>query len=189
MSLLSSASEWNHKPSKKRISTLKRPEMPYEARRKEGYSVDIPESIQKTQDAIEEREKRVNSLLEKMTQSEDSNDESSLANYEPMSNPTVQVKKDFPPIQANQLNDEELYTPYSNAYTGNVSYKMPTVPVEGKVENDKLMEKINYMIHMLEQQQHERTENITEEFILYSFLGLFVVYVCDSFTRAGKYIR
>ena len=42
---------------------------------------------------------------------------------------------------------------------------------------------------MLEQQQHEKTENITEEFILYSFLGIFVIYVCDSFSRGGKYIR
>ena len=37
--------------------------------------------------------------------------------------------------------------------------------------------------------QHEKTENITEEFILYGFLGVFVIYVCDSFTRSGKYIR
>ena len=57
------------------------------------------------------------------------------------------------------------------------------------INSDKLMEKINYMIHMLEQQQHEKTENITEEFILYSFLGIFVIYVCDSFSRGGKYIR
>jgi hypothetical protein len=55
--------------------------------------------------------------------------------------------------------------------------------------NDKLMEKLNYMIHMLEQQQHEKTENITEEFILYSFLGIFVIYIVDSFSRTGKYIR
>jgi len=51
------------------------------------------------------------------------------------------------------------------------------------------MEKINYMIHLLEQQQHEKTDNITEEFLLYTFLGVFVVYVLDSFARSGKYIR
>ena len=53
----------------------------------------------------------------------------------------------------------------------------------------QLMEKINYMIHLLEQQQHEKTDNITEEFLLYTFLGVFVVYVLDSFARSGKYIR
>jgi high-affinity K+ transport system ATPase subunit B len=53
----------------------------------------------------------------------------------------------------------------------------------------KLLEKINYMIHLLEQQQHEKTDNITEEFILYSFLGIFIIFVVDSFARAGKYTR
>jgi len=55
--------------------------------------------------------------------------------------------------------------------------------------DDKLMERINYMIHLLEQQQHEKTANITEEFLLYTFLGVFVIYVVDSFSRNGKYVR
>ena len=55
--------------------------------------------------------------------------------------------------------------------------------------DNKLLEKINYMIHMLEEQQHEKTNNITEEFLLYTFLGVFVIYVLDSFARSGKYIR
>ena len=55
--------------------------------------------------------------------------------------------------------------------------------------DNKLMEKINYMIHMLEQQQNEKTNNITEEFILYTLLGVFIIFIVDSFARAGKYIR
>lgn len=55
--------------------------------------------------------------------------------------------------------------------------------------DSQLMEKINYMIHLLEEQQHEKTENITEEFLLYTFLGVFVIFVVDSFARAGKYTR
>jgi hypothetical protein len=55
--------------------------------------------------------------------------------------------------------------------------------------NDKLMEKINYMIHLLEENQSERTNNITEEFILYTFLGIFVIFIVDSFSRSGKYVR
>jgi chemotaxis protein CheY-P-specific phosphatase CheC len=55
--------------------------------------------------------------------------------------------------------------------------------------DDKMMEKINYMIHLMEEQQHEKTNNITEEFLLYTFLGVFVIYVLDSFARSGKYIR
>lgn len=55
--------------------------------------------------------------------------------------------------------------------------------------NDKLMERINYMIHLLEAQQHEKTDNITEEFILYTFLGVFVIFVVDSFAKTGTYKR
>jgi len=51
------------------------------------------------------------------------------------------------------------------------------------------MEKINYMIHMLEQMEVEKTANVTEEFILYTFLGVFIIYVVDSFSRTGKYVR
>jgi len=68
-----------------------------------------------------------------------------------------------------------------SAYYGNVE------PVVGT--DNRLLEKINYMIHMLEQQQNEKTSNITEEFILYSFLGVFIIFVVDSFARSGKYTR
>lgn len=60
---------------------------------------------------------------------------------------------------------------------------------KGNYNDSKLMEKINYMIHMLEAQQTEKTSNITEEFILYTFLGVFIIYIVDSFSRAGKYTR
>ena len=55
--------------------------------------------------------------------------------------------------------------------------------------DDKLMEKVNYMIYLLEQQQSEKTSNITEEFILYTFLGIFIIFVVDSFARTGRYTR
>lgn len=56
--------------------------------------------------------------------------------------------------------------------------------------DNMLLEKVNYMIHMLEQQQNEKTSNLTEEFILYIFLGVFIIFIVDSFTRGGgKYVR
>jgi hypothetical protein len=55
--------------------------------------------------------------------------------------------------------------------------------------DNKLMERINYMVHLLEEQQHEKTANMTEEFLLYTFLGVFVIYVVDTFSRNGKYVR
>jgi len=57
------------------------------------------------------------------------------------------------------------------------------------VSKDEILHKMNYIIHMLEEQQSESTNNATEEIILYSFLGIFIIFVVDSFARAGKYVR
>jgi len=54
---------------------------------------------------------------------------------------------------------------------------------------DILLQKLNYMINLLEEQQDERTNNVTEEVVLYSFLGIFIIFVVDSFARVGKYVR
>lgn len=58
-----------------------------------------------------------------------------------------------------------------------------------RLPKDELLKKINYMIHLLEEQKDVRTGHVTEELILYSFLGVFVIFVVDSFARAGKYVR
>jgi hypothetical protein len=70
-------------------------------------------------------------------------------------------------------------------------YKFSNATVAKQVgtTNDVLMEKLNYMINLLEEQQDERTGNVTEEVILYSFLGIFIIFVVDSFSRANKYTR
>jgi DNA polymerase I-like protein with 3'-5' exonuclease and polymerase domains len=68
-------------------------------------------------------------------------------------------------------------------------YKKMGIGSTDDVGSDKLMERINYMIHLLEAQQHEKTDTITEEFILYLFLGAFVIFVVDSFARTGSYKR
>ena len=51
------------------------------------------------------------------------------------------------------------------------------------------MKKLNYMIHLLEENKDEKTQNVTEELVLYMFLGVFTIFVVDSFARAGKYTR
>jgi hypothetical protein len=73
--------------------------------------------------------------------------------------------------------------------TNNRQYYQSGSPQEPTTSNDILMQKLNYMIHLLEEQQDEKTNNVTEEVVLYSFLGIFIIFVCDSFARAGKYVR
>lgn len=66
----------------------------------------------------------------------------------------------------------------------NVTNVVPETPSQ-----DILLQKLNYMISLLEEQQDEKTNNVTEEVVLYSFLGIFIIFVVDSFARAGKYVR
>ena len=76
---------------------------------------------------------------------------------------------------------------YSKMYgLGKTESFVASVP---KSQNDVLLEKLNYMITLLEQQQDDRTNNVTEEVILYSFLGIFIIFIVDSFARVGKYVR
>lgn len=80
-----------------------------------------------------------------------------------------------------------VYTPSNGIYNGGGSgHGVPTM-IGGS--SDQVLEKLNHLIRLLEDQQHERTEHVTEEFLLYIFLGIFVIYVVDSFSRSGKYIR
>ena len=71
------------------------------------------------------------------------------------------------------------YIPYTNGTTTN----------ENDQSGGDLLKKLNYMIHLLEDQKDEKVEGITEELVLFCFLGIFIIFIIDSFTRIGKYIR
>ena len=58
-----------------------------------------------------------------------------------------------------------------------------------KTQDTALVDKLNYMIYLLEEQRDEKTGQITEELILYVFLGVFTLFVLDSFVKHGKYAR
>jgi hypothetical protein len=77
----------------------------------------------------------------------------------------------------------------TNSYSHSPSPNPNPNPEVGNYGNDILLTKLNYMINLLENQQDERTQNVTEEVVLYSFLGVFIIFVVDSFARVGKYIR
>lgn len=85
--------------------------------------------------------------------------------------------------------DEKEMEPnmYHDVYTQNqpVSFKTTTSSQPSTDLNDKL----NYVIKMLEESHDSKTDNVAEEMILYSFLGIFVIFLVDSFAKVGKYTR
>jgi len=119
---------------------------------------------------------------------------------EEIEDPANDLQQPIPKIQAH---NQMMYGPtYSNAKFGNYNMSYDPTQIVYKAaaaankrmpsqlaEDSKLMEKINYMIRLLENQAVEKTANITEEFILYTFLGVFMIFVLDSFVRVGKYVR
>ena len=77
-------------------------------------------------------------------------------------------------------------TPMYNVNNNTKSQYNKTHP---QTQNEALLAKLNYMIHLLEEQQDEKTGSVTEEVILYSFLGIFIIFLVDTFTRVNKYTR
>lgn len=215
MSLLSTASPWNNdkNTNKKRIPTMRKQ---YKLNQPQQPSTDSePPTIEGLENANEERNNKVNKLLDQIT-SLDSNEENGLSNYEPLARSSVQCKSDHlssetPSIEIPMPSfaeasiaqkDKHMYnatqsstsgSDYKHIYQPATNFREANKPYYATMglgkDDDKLMERINYMIHMLENQQHEKTEHITEEFLLYTFLGIFVIYVVDSFSRVGKYTR
>ena len=115
-----------------------------------------------------------------------------LANPLQMPAPTFSNRSVNPYVTNNAANItlgnyQQVYTPQVTPI--NKPYYATMGIGVGDSSDSKVMEKINYMIHMLENMEHEKTANVTEEFVLYTFLGVFVIYVLDSFSRTGKYVR
>jgi len=91
----------------------------------------------------------------------------------------------------NVANTHGLTYTGANNYTGPYAQQIPYYNQMSQKDGnkDQLLEKLNYMIHLLEEQQDEKTGHVMEELILYSFLGVFLIFIVDSFARVGKYTR
>jgi hypothetical protein len=90
---------------------------------------------------------------------------------------------------ANSTNYKQAYdtTTTPNSYYANMGISMRGGGGGGggggtEFEN-KIMDKIQYLTHLMEEMQNEKTANITEEFILYTMLGVFVIYTIDLFNK------
>jgi len=61
--------------------------------------------------------------------------------------------------------------------------------VPAKKIDSVLVDKIDRLMEMLEEQSEIKTTKKNEEIVLYCFLGIFTIYVLDSFASIGKYSR
>lgn len=151
---------------------------------------------------IKHMQKIDNTLLESLTNEDNEDGNKELySNYNDLYNETSinnirntinnSVKK-----TNSDYSDENEISGLKNDYKSNYneSYKLNYNDFNNNQNNiinnnNKLLDKIDYIIHLLEEQHNEKTNNITEELILYLFLGIFIIYVLDSFSRMSKYKR
>tara|TARA_Y100000287_G_C14194883_1_gene342183 strand:+ start:364 stop:1035 length:672 start_codon:yes stop_codon:yes gene_type:complete len=153
----------------------------------------------------EEDKEKINNL--KNNNDEDDDKEVSMESFNKIASDNASVKnymEAFTKMGGQAINDNTVPSvdDVNQIKTQNVNditdgYVTSYVPYYTRLNNsknlqgneDNLMKKLNYMIHLLEEQQDQKTENVTEELVLYSFLGIFVIFVVDGFARAGKYTR
>ena len=87
------------------------------------------------------------------------------------------------------IRDQPIKTDYlisNNLDMNKIVTKLPN----GKVMQDNdVLDKLNYIISMFEEQKTIKTKQKNEEVVLYCFLGVFMIYVLDSFVSIGKYSR
>ena len=216
MSLVASASVWNNDEftNKKRQPTMRktiklRPSNQDVTAYNDMDKNTKPTTIVEQDQYNTTRNNRVNELLDKITSVDDAT-ENKMGDFKPLSHPSINVKKDMeapnPGSRTNidyKANDyvSSIYSNYNKTYESssdkpyfintsqNIGTSIPSNIGTNNMFNDKMMEKINYMIHLLEETKKEKTANITEEFILYTFLGVFVIFVVDSFSRSRRYTR
>lgn len=112
----------------------------------------------------------------------------------PVSLPPKEVTSDYvkhyntPGFHAiSQANDANAN---ANANAGPMRLSSPQINTMPAIAgNQELLTKLNYLIHLLEDQKDEKAGSITEELVLYCFLGVFIIFVLDSFVKVGKYVR
>lgn len=89
-------------------------------------------------------------------------------------------------IQDNVNEDTDLMNYNKNYNTINYS----NVDYKKMIEfNNRILTKIDNILNLLEEQKMVKTKHITEELILYIFLGIFIIYILDSFVKVSKYTR
>ena len=104
-----------------------------------------------------------------------------------------EIKKQMNEVKSNQdlYHNENVLSDYliSNNLNLNRVSGDPRNQLVGNETRDELLEKLNYIINLFEDEKEIKTNKKNEEIVLYCFLGIFIIYVLDSFVSIGKYKR
>ena len=103
------------------------------------------------------------------------------------------IKKQMDSVKSSQdlYHNEKISSDYLISNNLNLSKVSgdPRNQIVGNDMRDELLVKLNYIINLFEDEREIKTNKKNEEIVLYCFLGIFVIYVLDSFVSIGKYKR
>jgi hypothetical protein len=192
-----SYSEWVPSTTSKRTPTIGKPPLSNVNSATNSIPTDVVNSLPTSTPAATTPSKtdKINDLLDKMNAEQHYANAESMSNFEPISPPINIIKIDKKtnaanePVQPLYGGRAAVYSSYKNVYNAPTEldgYYQSENSSKNSQHMDRYMEKLNYLIHLLEQQQKEQTGGSTEEFILYCLFGVFVIYIVDAFARYGK---
>ncbi len=116
-----------------------------------------------------ERTKNSVSTIENFQSADDDNDDNDVS------------QENFQ--EANGAYAQQYYNQYVPYYANASNVK------DDISSNPEIMEKLNYLVNLIENNNDEKVNSITEELVLYCFLGVFIIFIVDSFAKVGKYVR
>ena len=219
MSLLNTASPWKGCNTQKRTPSIgkRRTQRSQQPLPEESASLaadleeqeDISDQLKMTMETNDERSTAVNDMLNRIT-ADPIDSGNGLADFRPVA-PGPAKSKSFMDNLADLLPKEgfesdslrraaataqpnditlDSLSSYTKSYeSGGILGKPYYSQKSANEPNGVILQKLNNITNILEDLKLEKTSNITEELILYSFLGIFVIFVVDSFARVGKYHR
>ena len=89
------------------------------------------------------------------------------------------LKEGLEQQQKYHIDKDQYYNQYVPSYTGTAN-NVPTITINNSQNlsgpKDEPMQKLNYVVHMFEEQADEKTANVTEELVLYVFRSF--CYIC-----------
>jgi len=214
MSLLNTASPWKGCNTQKRTPSIGKRRTQKSAQPQPNVDLadleeqeDISDHLKMTMDTNSERSTTVNDMLNRIT-ADPIDSGNGLADFKPIAPPKSRSFMDnladlMPSTEGFEADGSqtsakpydlglESLSNYARSYEAGGILGKPYYSQKGASATDPnsaIIQKLNNITNILEEIKMEKTSNITEELILYSFLGVFVIFVVDSFARVGKYHR
>lgn len=154
--------------------------------------------IKSTTELEKKIKKRKKPVQKTQVVSIDDDENDMLENFEPIQRPELtnetnrNISNNAKNVSEEEINNEKDFSENPYLISEHIDLQINkdkeiAIPKEKSISD--VERKLNYLIKIMEKEKSGNVQYLTEEIILYGFFGVFIIYVIDSFTRVGKYVR